>query len=103
LPRPWYLRGSLRSREAGGMGGSGDGNTRRLQKYSKGPYLTLEDGRLQDRPRIRFTQCSMIRSNHDGSFSGHYVSSWEVPVIVFIECYLKGCKSGTAFSVCVTI
>jgi hypothetical protein len=81
------------------VGGSGGGNTRRLQEYSKGPYLTLEDGHLQDRPRICFTQCCMIRSNHDGSFSGHYGSSWEVPVVFCIERHLKGCKSGTAFGV----
>jgi hypothetical protein len=89
----------LRSGEAGGVGGGGGGggNTRRLQKYSKGPDLTLEDGCLQDRPGIRFNRCCMIPSNHEGSFSGHYGSSWEVPDIVCIECHLKGFKSGTAF------
>jgi hypothetical protein len=40
------LRVSLRSWEAGGCGGGGCGDARRLQKCPKGSELTLEDGCL---------------------------------------------------------
>jgi hypothetical protein len=93
LPRPWYLRGSWRSGEASGVGGGGGcGNTRRLQKYSKGPDLTLENGCLQDCTRIRFSRCCIVWSYLDCIFGGYYGVGRKFLDVIFIESHLKGSK-----------